>query len=116
MTWKQTLVYNRLSVLEPTNAETAAELDREWARHQREAETRRVEVQRAADIRLEVTAIGLYEELGRAIGGITTERSWCDLADQIEALVDAKGLSSRHGKALHDRMERVARDRGWLRG
>jgi hypothetical protein len=115
MSWKQTLAYNQYAATEPTAAETNAELEREWARLQREGEARRVEAQRQADIRLEVTAIGLYEQLGRAVGGITTEPSWCDLADQIEALVDRQELSSRHAKALHDRMERVARDRGWLK-
>jgi hypothetical protein len=100
----------------PTTAELNADLEREWARHQAEAKARAQAERDAEDTQLEIAAIDHYLLLGKAVGGITTEQSWVDLAEEVERLVGEKQLSSRHGQELQDRLLRVARHRGWTTG
>src|SRR5262245_44244497 len=116
MGWKDALAWNRYALTESTAAELAAQQQRDWARHQREAKARLAAARQALDTRLEVSAAGLdtYARLGRAASTITTEQMWCDLYDEVGRLVDTRELSSRHGRELRDRLVRIARDRRWV--
>lgn len=99
-----------------SGAEINAELEYEWARQRKEAEAQQAAERHAIDTRLEIGAVELYQQLGKAIGGITTQESWVGLADEIERLVDERELSSRHGDELQARLLRVAKDRRWVSG
>ena len=90
------------------------QLDRAWREHQRAAAARQALAQEALDRRLEIEAVDLYTQLGKAIGGITDQSSWVGLAEEIDKFVAGHHLSSRHGEELQSRLVRVAQHRGWV--
>lgn len=94
--------------------ETNAALEREWTRQRKVAEAQVAAEQAAEDTRLEIAGVDLFHQLGKAVAAVTGEESWVGLAEEIDRLVEQKGLSSRHGKELNDRLLRVAKDRGWV--
>ena len=91
------------------------QLDQAWRAHQRTAAARRALAQDALDRRLEIEAVDLYTQLGKAVGGLTTQESWVALAEEVDAFEDAERLSSRHAQDLRDRLVRAAEARGWVR-
>ena len=93
--------------------ELNAQLEREWAHHQAAEKARREQEADILERRLAITGMDAYTALGKAIGGVTTQKAWVSLSEEIDALAEAGRLARGHKQELDDRLLRVARHKGW---